>query len=331
MKRTILIFILVLIYSVANASIWADFLNQSQIDDLANKSYQYLRSRTERGSTVVILNKNNRYERHTNSIIRGIQRNAVNDNFFTVVSRDNNIQALITAERNFQDSGFVSMRDRVSVTEQLGATHLFAVEIIRERGYTFLYVYGINQETGILEGYERFEPRGEMLNAYDINGFVGITAPFMIGGSEQESLGSLGTTIGGTAGASMTIFPEALGLPRIFIPTEIGFMITQRGFKSENTDDTQTVNYTDVFLKVYPLNRTMGSISGFNPVLGVAYSMSSKQPFKDDFTILATLSFRSRGSGFRFGVDLGVDIGTLEVFYDYKVITPRAVVNLGFL
>ena len=329
--KFIIAILLFLSCQVAFAQFSADFLNQRQIDNLSNQAYRYLRGRISKDEIVVILNKNNNYQRHTNSIIREIQRNAVNDNYFRVVSRDSNIQALIEAERDFQDNGFVSQKNRVSVEGVLGATHLFAVEIIRERERTFLYVWGISQLTGELRGYERFEPKGEMLNAFDLNGFAGITMPFMIGGSEPSSLGGMGTTLGFSAGASLTFFAEALGFPRVFIPAEIGVMLTQRGFKSESSDDEQVVNYTDLFLRVYPLNRAMGNISGFNPIIGIAYSMNSSKTFDDDVTILTALSYRSRSNSVRFGVDIGADIGTTQVFYDYKAITPRLMINISIM
>ncbi|MCL1826829.1 MAG: hypothetical protein FWG20_02200 [Candidatus Cloacimonetes bacterium] len=325
MNKCILYAILAAIFAVIWMPIRGEFLNQHQIDDLSAKAYTRLKEEFRSGDTIAILSKTNSYPNQTENILRNIQLHAVKGKHFKVVDRTSTIQTLVNAEASFQLSGFVA--DPVSVAHRLGASHIIAVELESHRGNVFLHIYGVDMTTGAVVSQDRIEAKNPT-NAYDINGFVGITAPFLHS-SKHGTLGSAGSKIGFSAGGSVTFFPEAMGAPRLFFPFDLGVMVTQRGYESSH--EAEIVNYTDIFARIFPLNRTLGYISGLNPVLGVSYSMNPSKRFKDDITILPSLSYQTGNHALRFGFTIGIDIGTQEVIKGYKAITPRCAIEMSGL
>ncbi|MCL2065093.1 MAG: hypothetical protein FWG98_12105 [Candidatus Cloacimonetes bacterium] len=326
----------------------------------------------QRGSTIVIFAANGNQPQLTNYIIRGISRNAVNDRNFSVANRDNqNLlrteqifqqSGLVSRETMQSITRQTGASLVVSVgVEQIGnlyELHLKVInietginqgeEIFRFPYSQFIRDLGSNTPQTRQRNYASRE-NSNIFNNIGLSVNAGIAFSDLHGSEkedEEKKSTRLGNVMGGTYGFSVpikfaTINPQSTHPGKFSIET--GVLQTQRGFDDDDSPDKLLITFNDFFLTIgnYELDQgaklTISESRIFTSIIyglyvGVAYSMSTDEIFKDDFSILVGTSYRIRFPNSLFYIRPGIqgNFGTQKIFHDYRSITTRLFVGLGY-
>ena len=354
-KKIILLILIIL--TMANCATTGNNKNmssisgQSELDSVIRSASNYLNTSPliEKGSTIVIFAADTKHQRLTEYIMTGISRNAVNDLNFSVANRRN--QELIRAESRFQLSGYVSEETIQSITGQIGASVLFSVGISQIGSLYLFHLQALSIGTGLLQGEERYSiqessfirdlegitpvsgkkgPKENSNNMFDYIGILGkggVSISNMVktvGHDEHKEHERLGYAYGGTYGFALPIRLGKVQSGGTF-SIEPGVLFTQRGFDDTNSPDKVLITYTDYYLTI----GNFDPIPGFSnwladfilgAYIGVVYSVSSNEIFKDDIFMILGSSSKIRFSQSPFYIRLGWDVklGGQKVFYDYR-------------
>jgi hypothetical protein len=139
-----------------------------ELDIAIREVSNYLSSRIQPNSKVVFLNMQSNFPDLSDYILSVLSENAVNDNAFSVVDRQQ--LDIIRAELNFQLSGEVSDESAQSIGQMLGAQTIVSGTVTKIGALYRLQVKAIAVQTAAIQGqWSRNIPDGVTIAALTVN------------------------------------------------------------------------------------------------------------------------------------------------------------------